>query len=114
MYKNIFDFYDNHSTKEVLSEFKLSAVELLSIVKSNEYSPSVRGGHKLMILTNMANKESSLLEVSKKVSKEDLIDYYITTNHRFSDTAERFCITEDELLFLLNHYNCKKPKSISK
>lgn len=113
MYKNIFDFYDNHSTKEVLSEFKLSAVELLSIVKSNEYSPSVRGGHKLMILTNMANKESSLLEISKKVSKEDLIDYYITTNHRFSDTAERFCITEDELLFLLNHYNCKKPKSIS-
>ena len=63
MHKNILNFYDTHSTKEVLRKFELSAVELLSIVNSNEYSPTIRGGHKLMILTNMANKETALLEV---------------------------------------------------
>ena len=109
----ILNYYNDHSTKEVLEYFSLCSVELEEIVNKLGFKPSHRGGHKLMILSNMANKERGFLAVAHRISKEELVSYYITENHRYEETIHHFGITEDEFWWLLNYYDCKKPKSKS-
>lgn len=48
------------------------------------------------------------------VTKDELIEYYITNNNSFESTQNYFNLTRNELLTLIKHYECKKPKTISK
>ena len=47
------------------------------------------------------------------VSKDELIEFYITQNHSYQDTAKHFNITENQLFKLVDYYNCRKPKTVS-
>ena len=45
---------------------------------------------------------------------DTLINYYITENHSAKETVKYFGITLGNLTVFLNHYNTKKPKSLSR
>ena len=47
------------------------------------------------------------------VSKDELIEFYITQNHSYQDTAKHFNITENQLFQLIDYYSCRKPKTVS-
>lgn len=49
-----------------------------------------------------------------KAPKDFFIDYYLTQNHSYQETAKHFNITEGDCLKLIKYYNCKKPKIVSK
>ena len=61
--------------------------------------------------SSIKNKQNNLL---KQISKEDLEYYYIIENNTFESTIEHFNLITSDLLFLLNYYDLKKDKRLSK
>lgn len=48
-----------------------------------------------------------------KIVISDLYNYYVTENHRYTDTCKYFNIKTGMLTTIMNHYNLSKPKSLS-
>lgn len=59
-------------------------------------------------------KAREKLEILVSLAPKDLlVDYYITQNHSYQDTAKHFNITENQLFQLIDYYSCRKPKTVS-
>ena len=57
--------------------------------------------------------KQKLTSLINDVSKDELIEFYITQNHSYQDTAKHFNITENQLFQLIDYYSCRKPKTVS-
>lgn len=58
-------------------------------------------------------KKEHLEELSYRVTKAELVSYYIEQNNSFEDTKIHFNICKNDLIRLLTLYDCKKPKELS-
>ena len=58
--------------------------------------------------------KQKLDELVQRVPMEQFVDFYITQNYNYQETAKKFNISESEFFKLVNHYNCRKPKTVSR
>lgn len=89
---------DNHSYDETREHFKMSCLQL------NHYL-SEHG------LNKQKNKEF-FEDVIKRVSKEELYNYYVVENHFQEETCKHFNVTQPFLCRLMRHYNLKKQPTV--
>ena len=67
----------------------------------NQYST------KYIFSNNYAQRDEVIINVN------DIIDYYITTNHSKVETMEHFNISNTFLSKIIKHYHIKKPRTLS-
>lgn len=110
-------YYYTHNDLDVLTYYNLTN-GLFKLIKSRFNLKKSREQIKEIQMrtweekpTSIKNKHDNLL---KQISKENLEDYYITKNNTFEDTIRHFNIVSSDLLFLLNYYDLKKDKKLSK
>ncbi len=110
-------YYYTHNDSDVLTYYNLTN-GLFKLIKSRFNLKKSREQIKEIQMrtweekpTSIKNKHDNLL---KQISKENLEDYYITKNNTFEDTIRHFNIVSSDLLFLLNYYDLKKDKKLSK
>lgn len=100
--------------EETIKFFELGLTNFASLVHFYECEDIVeelkQQKRKAYYEQRAAEKFNKLIE---KVSKESLVDFYLTQNHSYQQTAKHFDITEGECLQLIKHYDCKKPKTLS-
>ena len=92
--KNDFEnYYETHQIKDVANHFGISVDILYRYCKKNGYS------------------KGKFQETINRISKEDLIKYYIDEDHGWEETAEHFNITQSMFDKLKLHYGIKKDFS---
>ena len=87
------NYYRNHTVKETADYFNVSVDILYLYCKRNGYS------------------KGKFQEVLNRISKEDLIKYYIDEDHGWEETAEHFNITQSMFDKIKLHYGIKKDFS---
>lgn len=95
--------------------FKLSFANFSYLIHYFELEPLIEELKQRKRKAAYARKAAEKLQtVIDKIPKEKLVQYYITENHSMDNTASHFEITTGELLKLITHYDCRKPKTVSK
>lgn len=111
------EYYYTHNDPDVLNEYNLTnglfkyIKTEYKLNKSREQIKAIRKRTWEDKPTSLKNKHSDLLG---KFSKEDIEDYYIKQNNSFEDSIKHFNLIPDDFLFLLQHYDLKKDKKLSK
>ena len=110
-------YYYTHNDSDVLNNYNLTN-GLFKLIKSRFNLKKSREQIKEIQMrtweekpSSIKNKQNNLL---KQISKEDLEYYYIIENNTFESTIEHFNLITSDLLFLLNYYDLKKDKRLSK
>lgn len=111
---NFRDIYSQYPRKETMNKLSLSFAEFDYLVKyyhaqdiTTEHTKRKRAAAKQQ---KQNDYESSL---TSRISKEQLVQYYIQENHSVQETVKLLNITEKELYDLIRIYDCKKPKTLS-
>lgn len=116
MREEIEEYFFSHSDLEFREHFNLSHANTRELKKlynlhySKEQISQKRKATWVSKETSLKNKQENL---KLKISKENLVEYYITNNNTFNDTCLFFNISTADLIFLLKEYDCKKPKQLS-
>ena len=87
------DYYRNHTINETANYFNISRDILYLYCKRNGYS------------------KDKFQEALNRISKEDIIKYYIDEDHGWEETAEHFNITQSMFDKIKLHYGIKKDFS---
>ena len=104
MREEIEKYFFSHSDLEFREHFNLSHANMRELKKlynlhySKEQVSQKRKATWASKETSLKNKQENL---KLKISKENLVDYYITNNNTFDDTCLFFNISTADLIFLL-------------
>ena len=63
--------------------------------------------------TYKKKREAKINNLLNRISKEDLIDFYINYNNSLEDTMEHFNITSSQMILLLSQYHIHKPAKLA-
>lgn len=100
--------------EETCKKFNLSLLNFSQLVRLYEAQDIIEKiKQQKRKLAYQQKAKEKLQTLISNISKLDLIDFYITKNNSFSETAAHFNISESSLLQLIKFYDCKKPKAIS-
>lgn len=91
------EFYLNHTSKETKEKFKLSNKKLTRLARE----------------LGILKKRIISSEVLKKITREELVEYYITLNHSREECQSYFNISRAIFLKLIKTYSIYKPKELS-
>ena len=110
------NYYFSHTEEEFRQNYNLSYGNLRVVKKEfNLYLTKDQINQKRKETwnkkpTSKFNKQEQLVH---SISKNTLVEFYINQNHSFDETLKNFNLINDDLLFLLNYYDCKKDKHLS-
>lgn len=115
--KEFKEYYYTHNDTEVLTKYNLTN-GLFKYIKKEYNLSKTREQIKEIQKRTWQNKPTSIenkhTELLQKFTKQEIEDYYIIQNNSFGDSIKHFELITADFLFLLNHYDLKKDKKLSK